>query len=1460
MRDGWSASWAALRRNGLILAVLFAMTFSSGFVAAGAVPIHPGAPASGASSTGGPMADPVHPAPHAPAWTPHPLVATATYYANATGFAVPPFSGAGCSQTIAVASVTSIDDTCYPLAIDPTIFQLGNGNTAISYEVNTNATGSTCAGSGTNATTAIGFAISSTGGISYGTPTILANRTCAFLQAIEPSFAASGSSVYGTFIEENDSTVFPGTYGSTSPRWNDAIAFVKSTNNGVTWGAPLTINTSGNLAHPVLAAVGQTIYIVWENLSYDNSTSVCSGGPFLYGRCSYDAAVRLFFVASTNGGSSWSNPQLLAGQNISSDDFSIGPSIGVNKTGTLAVAFFTNLSCAQMLPPSGCLDYGLDLVVRTSTSNGTTWSPFSVVARSVGISNEFDGGSFQLPPSDWIPQSQLIFDPSGQTIYLTWSGEYNKTVAPVYDQWCCGGIFFAAGPTTLGTWTVATVSTTSDWGNNYDDMFNPAVGLDGGTVYVAYTWNNETQCSPCLANQYLTGSFNERLRWSTDGGLTWQGGLVLQAAKMAPGCSTYCVANQFPGSSASIDTGTSAGPLVAYALPGQPTSSFQSAGSTDWFNTSYPTNLSVSFPYTGATVSLNISVVGLPSGTPWSLVYEGNTIYVNGTNTTLTGVPRCEPILLYPGAVPGSYGQAFLPNASLVGSATYCANASVTFSFTEAWQFLLFVNPAITAYLYLTWTVGGFTNSFYSDWYCYGTCTTYRQWCVDNLCGPEPEPAYYPNGTTFQIQGPSYGTEYVTYWNGTGIGSYTGAGLDANITIDGPINETGWAGSFGVYNETFGAPGLTSASTFHFSFAGGNYSATGGSLAVVPSVATGAYHVTNIWATSSTAGWEYFGQPLTGNPVVVPAVLEVNFSFAYVDVGGATGTIAFHAAGLTAGTVWRFAFNGTVLSSDTPYINVTEHSGTFPIAGYPVVSANGSAGYTPTGLGSTMAVTAGNTYTISFVTAYRVVAAAGSGGSLGGLGHGTFWIASGGTADFKAVPSSGFAFGGWAGTGAGSYTGGAIWANVTVNNPITESAVFLSQSPAHYNLTFVANGLASGTWWTVYLSGVGYSSNAPSLTVPDLNPCGATGTYTLNVPYAYTNGTNLTRYTPGNYPHTVCTNGQTVQTLTFSAQYFLTLEATNGGLAEATVGASVYLGSTWVTQGGAVSLSVAATPPYAFLGWNGTGAGSYTGTIPTATVLMENPVTEVAAFAVPVTPPPVRYWLDLHLSTSLAPGTPWSVTVAGAGYSATGPDLNITGLKAGSYALSVPKTFSADGLTQYAPISPPTSVTLTNNKTLPLTFAESFWVSVSASFGGTVVSPSSQWTSNNAVLTLNATPLDGYVFVGWQGSGAGSYSGSSPTGSVRVTGPLSEIANFAPVPPASQTVSSPSVWNAPTTWIGLAAVGLIAGLAVGLLLFGRRPPPPSADSELAPAPDDEVPFAAEGTAEPEPADTPGEGA
>lgn len=1417
--------WIPLLLGVLVLSVVAAVRGAPALPPAPFSTLH--APSSTAAGSPAASTTPVATAPAKP--IPQAGSTTGTFYSNTTGFAVPTLAQGGCSVS---GSATYIYNYCYNQAVTPSLMKLGNGNFGLSYEFNTNATGSTCSGASSSIHTAIGWSVSTTGGTSFGAPSVIANTTCTYLQAIDPAFASSGASVYGSFVEENFTTHLPATFGQGALRSPDALGFVVSTNNGTSFGAVKTLNKSGNLSHPEIAAFGKTVYILFENLSTSAST-VSTGGTFCY-LCATINPVGIFFTYSTNAGSTWSKPVQLPGINATALNFSLGPSIAVNKTGTVAVSYFTNMSCASWYPYATgiCYDYGFNLDVLTSTNNGSTWSKPIVVAPTVGIQSNYDGYSYpEIPASQWEPQSQISFNANGQTVYVVWSGVYNKTANQyTYDQWCCSGISFASGPLSGTGWHSTLVSTVPSLdGNNYDDMFNPGFGASGSTLYVTYTWNNESYCAlTCSGSNYVTATFNQRLEWSTNGGLTWSQPLVLQVSKMGLFCGTYCAQNQFEGYSASIAFSSTGSPRIAYAMPEQTVNSFASAGTTYWYNYTYPTNLTVAFPYTGTTVTLTIDANGLPTGKMWPFILQGLTVVGSGTSFQITNVPSGMPILVFPSSVAGGYGQQIVPSSSEPGSFIITNNQTIYFNYSLSFQLLLFVNPAVIPNIYLYATVNSVSYSFDANWYCYyiGStlgCYTYRYWCTSiSGCQNTPASWYFPNGTKLQFVTYPYYSTYVTYWNGTGPGAYNGTGYFANITMNGVVNETGWAGAFGLYNESFYAQGLPSSSVFHYTFNGVTYTAPSTGVSIAPNITTGAYQVTNAWANSSTAGWEYFGTPDTGNPVVVPSEPIVNFTFAYVDVGGSTGTVSFHATGLTFGTIWHFEFNGTEYSSATPWINITTHSGTFAVSAFPVVASNGTVGYTPSGVSTTMSVTAGSTYSIGFVQAYQVVATAGIGGSITGTGRGSFWVAANSAVSLHASAGPAYQFGGWTGVGSGSYTGSDSWANFTAGGPVTESASFFPLPQNRFNLTFNAVGLAPGTWWTVYLSGVGYSSNQPSLVIHNLYPCGTLGTYNLSIPFAYVNGTQLTRFAPGSYARTVCTNGATMVSVVFAAQYFVTLEATAGGIAEVTVGASTSTTSLWVGNGSSVALSAVAIPGYQFLGWNGTGAGSYSGANLNAGLVVVNPLTELAVFAKPIVPPPPRYWVDFHLAAALSAGTAWSLTVGGVGYASTGSDLNVTGLLAGSYALVVKHALSPDGFTEYVALSPPPTVGVTHNLTVPLSFATSFWVSVTANYGGSIVLPSASglWVVAGQTVTLNATPNVGFVFAGWVGTGVGSYTGPAPLVTIHLAGPVTEVASFAQAPPATKTITN-AFWSAPTTWIGLAVAGLVVGLVAGLVA-GRR--------------------------------------
>jgi hypothetical protein len=693
----------------------------------------------------------------------------------------------------------------------------------------------------------------------------------------------------------------------------------------------------------------------------------------------------------------------------------------------------------------------------------------------------------------------------------------------------------------------------------------------------------------------------------------------------------------------------------------------------------------------------------------------------------------------------------------------------------------------------------------------------------------QPFPWFFP--ANVKISFTTYGEPPITYWNGTGNSSYTGGGTTLNLTLSSPVNETGWCGSYGVYTEGFSASGLPSTSDYTFTFAGHNYTTPSTNWTYVPNVGTGGYSVTNITATSSTAGWEYFGWvPGGSNVVVVPAEPTVALDFAYVDVAASVGTVTFHASGIGTGTVWSVQFNGTYYSSATPWLNVSTHPGTFPWAVGAAVAANASVGYTPVGTGSTVSVTTGSTVNISYTSAYRVDVVAGLGGSVSGAGN--HWLASGTSTTYTAVAANGYTFGEWTGTGTGSYSGTNLNATVTASGAITETASFFPLPSARFNVTFQETGIVSGAWWTVTLNGVGYSSDASSLTVSDLLSCaaGVSGQYHESVGVAYDNSTGATRYVAVNPPTSFCTNGGLLQPLTFAPQYQVTVSTTAGGTAYLSDGTVVSNTSLWASPTDTVNLEAHANSNFfQFGGWNGTGTGSYTGDQLAPPISVAGPVTEFATFVpTPVVISP-RFTETFKSTVTFPTGTSWSVKIGTTSYSGLGPAIPVHNLLAGTYTGTVSVATTSDGLTKWSPTSTTLSVVVSGNNTQLVTFGSPvYWVTIGGSTGGTE-RPSSGWYASGSSLSLNATANLGETFVNWTGTGDGNYTGNLSSAPATVDGPLTEFATFAPVAPPATTVTS--VWSSGTTWAVLGLVGLVVGLIVGIAVRRLRAAPAAGSTE-----------------------------
>jgi List-Bact-rpt repeat protein len=1323
-----------------------------------------------------------------------------------------------------------LQSSCYPQTQNPSIVTLANGHFGVGYSIYTtigplcNATGNT-----TNLTSwtasNVAWSTSLSNASAWSAATFLGTTSCRWPSASEPTFATgTAGTVDGAYILSNqtiNATGPGGTQPYLPPDWSapvgDALAFVHSGDNGTTWSNVTLVPNVTAAVRPQMAVFGHTVYIVY--VYTNNSTASYPGGN---GLGTFNAlAVQM--VVSKDSGVTWGKPVVLPGQNASMANWSSAPSIAVNKTGGIAVAYATNRSClsACAYPLSPNSIYGEQIVVARSIQNGTTWIAPRVAGNWTGESYTYtayaDAYSFSGYGYPWMstPQTSIAIGPTGTTLYVAYSGTFFKSAAYAYLDWLYTGVFAAYSTNSGVTWTNSTVASESSVSNN-DNFYSPGIAVSGTTAYIAYVWLNGTYCFTSGGCPDFEGTVSSWIASSTNG-VNWTSNLT----GITPYGTPAYIANDFQGWGSTVTISSTGSPVAATTLPSAYSYSFSAGGPPYVYTFDYWTNVSIAYVYTGPTTSVSFVEHNLSAGASWGIAFDGLTIPSNQTSIRIANVPLhvAIPVGILPRTTT-AYRTIHLSSLSIRSPYEFVGPKAVDVNFTTEYGLQIWVEPTLSTFTeQISMFLGGtfyFVESF--GGYTYA--------------GPS-FPWYFPANVTETFQASS--SPPFTYWNGSGKGSYTGGGGELNITLGGPVNETGWAGSYGVYTEGFYATGLPAASKYSFDFAGATHTSVGSNWTYVPNVQTGGYTVSNITANASPAGWEYFGRVAGGsNTVVVPAQPTVGFDFALVNVAAPVGQVTFHAQGIPAGTVWSVAFNGTEYSASTPWLNVSTRPGTYPWAPGAAVAANGVVGYQPVGFGPTLtlpSVPMVNTVNISYAYAFQVLVVSGLGGAATGVG--AQWLAAGANASFVATPAGGYAFGGWTGSGAGSYTGTNLTANITVGGPITESASFFPLPASRFNVTFDETGIPSGAWWTVYLDGVGYSSNGSSLTVSNLLSCaaGTAGQYREAVGVAFDNATGSTRYIPVNPTTFFCTTGGTIQPVTFAPQYRVSVSATLGGTAYVAVGSVQSTVSVWAYSRDVVQLSTNAGSGYSFGGWSGTGPGSYTGAEPDPPISVGGPVTELATF-VPVSHPArPTYTIEFAWSVGYLRGTTWNVTVGNASYAGIGPDINVSGLFAQAYTATVSGATSSDGNTKWTPTLSKIAITVSQNATQPVIFGPpSYWVAIGGSAGGSE-SPISGWFASGAPLDLNAVPNVGQKFGNWTGTGAGSYSGNQSVANLTVNAPLTEFASFHPS--ISATTAATSVWSNVSTWVVLAAIGLFVGLLVGIAVRRMRTerPPPNKEPE-----------------------------
>jgi len=247
--------------------------------------------------------------------------------------------------------------------------------------------------------------------------------------------------------------------------------------------------------------------------------------------------------------------------------------------------------------------------------------------------------------------------------------------------------------------------------------------------------------------------------------------------------------------------------------------------------------------------------------------------------------------------------------------------------------------------------------------------------------------------------------------------------------------------------------------------------------------------------------------------------------------------------------------------------------------------------------------------------------------------------------------------------------------------------------------------------------------------------------------------------------HTVSPTTNMTYTATFTKQYNLAMAADIGG--------KVSPGSSWKNSGTRVSISATPTnntlTSYNFNGWSGTGTGSYSGANNPTSVIMNGPITEIATF----TQNPIQV-------TVQASPADRSFTIDGNTYSTA---QTFSWQPSSSHSIATTSPQSGGAGVQYAwknwggggAISH--TVAPTANTTYTANFTTQYYLTMVAGTGGKV-SPISGWKNSGAVLSISATPLTGYIFSSWIGSGTGSYSGLVNPISITMTTPVTETASF----------------------------------------------------------------------------------
>jgi List-Bact-rpt repeat protein/type IX secretion system substrate protein len=236
-------------------------------------------------------------------------------------------------------------------------------------------------------------------------------------------------------------------------------------------------------------------------------------------------------------------------------------------------------------------------------------------------------------------------------------------------------------------------------------------------------------------------------------------------------------------------------------------------------------------------------------------------------------------------------------------------------------------------------------------------------------------------------------------------------------------------------------------------------------------------------------------------------------------------------------------------------------------------------------------------------------------------------------------------------------------------------------------------------------------------------------------------------------------------TAVFDTEYLLDMKADPGG------DVMPPPGENWFTKDLKLPILSEAQPGFEFDGWEGSGEGSYTGTLQDATITMKGPITQNARFTglpieVSIRTDPVgrRYIVD-GIEYSTTKSFSW--------------DLGSThNVEAVSPQPGAPhERYVWSGWSDGGSIAHTIIPQLNSPIDLTAWFNLEYELTMNASAGGSVF-PSTRWVAPSSMIEIRATADPGSTFERWEGSGVGSYTGTQNPVSLTMNGPLSQTAWF----------------------------------------------------------------------------------